>query len=315
MSRNVAASIKARLLNKAKERGEEFEPFLVLYVCERFLYRLGASELRDRCTLKGASLLSLWMEDPYRTTRDVDLLASGGSDEATVRAGMETICRVPCPEDGLAFDLATLSVSPIRDEQRYAGQRAVLRVRLGTARVRLQVDFGFGDVMSLAPEETEYPTLIDRVPAPVLRTYPRVATIAEKFEAMIQLGRRNSRMKDFHDVWALSEAFAFRGARLHEAISSCFARRGTPWTSEIPDALSPAFYSDADVRFRWRAYLRKGNFRTPPPEAFEQVGDRVRAFLGPVRESILGGEALDGHWPAGGPWLAGTEAKERKGRP
>ena len=302
MSPDVAASIKARLLNKARERGEEFELFLVRYVCERFLYRLGASELRDRCTLKGAGLLAIWMDDPYRATRDVDLLASGGSDEATVRASMETICSVPCPEDGLVFDLASLAVAPIRDEQKYAGQRAVLRVHLGKARIRLQVDFGFGDIVTITPEETEMPTLIDRVPAPLVHSYPRVATVAEKFEAMIQLGRRNSRMKDFHDIWALSEVFAFEGAPLREAVSSCFARRGTAWSSETPDALTAAFYSDADVQSRWRAYLRRGHFRTPPPEVFEHVGERVRAFLGPVRESIVEEASFEMSWPAGGPW-------------
>ena len=221
---------------------------------------------------------------------------------------MQTICRVPCLEDGLIFDLATLSVSPIRDRQKHAGRRAVVRVYLGAAKVRLQVDFGFGDAVSITPETAELPTLIDRVPAPVVRTYPRVVTIAEKFEAMVQLGRPNSRMKDFHDLWALSEAFAFDGTPLCEAIYTCFARRGTLWTSDIPDALTPAFYSDTDVQSRWRAYLRAGHFRTPPPAVLEQVGDRVRAFLGPVRESIVADVAFAAHWPAGGPWQPGTGA-------
>jgi len=307
MSPNVAASIKARLLNEAKRRGEPFEPFLVRFVCERFLHRLGASELRDRCTLKGAGLLTLWMRDPYRATRDVDLLASGGNDEATVRASMELICRVPCPEDGLEFDVESMSVLPIRDEQRYAGQRAVVRVFLGSARVRLQVDFGFGDALSLPPEEAELPTLIDRVPAPRVRVYPRVATVAEKFEAMVQLGRRNSRMKDFHDIWALSGAFAFDGVALRKAVADCFARRGTPWTEETPDALTSVFGADSDLDARWRAYLSKGHFRPQPPGAFGEVCDRIRAFLGPVRESMIAGEPFAQTWPPGGPWKPAEE--------
>jgi hypothetical protein len=158
MSTDVAASVKARLLNEAKRRGEMYERVLVRYACERFLYRLGISEMRDRCTLKGAGLLTIWMADPYRATRDVDLLASGDSHEAGVRTMMETICRVPCPEDGIVFDLDGLSVTPIRDEQRYAGQCAVLRAYLGKTRLRLQVDFGFGDALSVPPAEAEVPT-------------------------------------------------------------------------------------------------------------------------------------------------------------
>ena len=307
MSPDVAASIKARLLNEAKKRGEVFELFLVRYACERFLYRLGASDVRDLCTLKGAGLLALWMADPYRATRDVDLLGLGASNEEAVRRMMETICQVPCPEDGIAFDLESLSVTPIRDEQKYAGQRAVLRAYLGRARMRLQVDFGFGDALSVAPEEADMPTLIGRVPPPRVRAYPRVATVAEKSEAMVQLGRRNSRMKDFHDLWALSEAFAFDGASLREAISRCFARRGTAWTPEVPDALTPAFYADPDVEVRWEAYLRKGQFRTSPPRAMQEVGERIRAFLGPLRESILARDAFDQHWPASGPWRPSEE--------
>ncbi len=310
MSRDIAASIKARLLNEAKRRGEVFELFLVRYACERFLYRLGACDARERCTLKGAGLLTFWMPDPHRATRDVDLLVSGDSHETAVRRTMETICQVQCPADGIAFDLQSLSITPIRDEQRYTGQRAVLRAYLGKARIRLQVDFGFGDVLSVAPEAAELPTLIGGVPPPRVRAYPRVATVAEKFEAMVQLGRRNSRMKDFHDLWALSDVFAFDGGPLREAISRCFTRRGTAWTPEVPDALTPAFYADPDVVARWDAYLRRGQFRASPPRAVEEVGTRIREFLGPLRESILGDAAFEQRWPAGGPWQANVGAHD-----
>jgi hypothetical protein len=309
MSPDVAASIKARLLNEARKRGEVFELLLVRYACERFLYRLGASDLRDRCTLKGAGLLSIWMADPYRATRDVDLLASGDSREPAVRTMMATICRVPCTEDGVVFDLDGLSVTPIRDEQRYAGQRAVVLAYLGKTRIRLQVDFGYGDVLSVSPDEAEIPALIDRIPPPRVRAYPRVATVAEKFEAMVQLGRRNSRMKDFHDVWALSEAFSFDGRSLHEAISRCFARRGTAWTVELPAALTPGLYADADIAIRWDAHLRKGQFRAPPPTRFEVIGERILHFLGPVRDSIVGAEAFTQTWPPGGPWTSTPEPR------
>lgn len=304
MSPNVPASIHARLLNKAKQKGGDFNVFLVRYVCERFLYRLGASALRDRLVLKGAGLLSVWMDDPYRATRDIDLLAFGANDEATMRKAVEAICAVPCPADGLRFDLASLEITPIRAHEEYVGQRAILWAYLGKAKIRVQIDVGFGDAVQPAPQEEHYPTLLDGLPAPRLRAYPRAVSVAEKFEAMVNLGRRNSRMKDFHDIWALSSEFSFEGPALRTAVSACFERRGRIWTPEAPDALRPAFYSDDNLRRQWAAYLRAGAFRTPPPENFEPVGERVAALLGPVRESILAGDPFEMHWDAGGPWQA-----------
>ena len=300
MSPNVADSIRVRLLNSAKEGGTEFELYLVRYACERFLYRLGNSDFRDNCILKGATLLALWMKEPYRATRDIDLLAFGESDEETVRTIITAVCSVPCEEDGITFDLETLRISPIRDNQKYQGQRANLRARLGSARIAVQVDFGFGNAVTSVVDEERLPTIIGGVPAPFVRTYPRVATIAEKFETMVQLGTRNSRMKDFYDVWALSETFAFDGADLREAVERCFERRGTPWTHAVPEALTSAFYSE--LQTRWQSYGQDGQLLSSPPTAFEEIGDRVQLFLGPVRENIMAQARFEMHWPAGGPW-------------
>ena len=300
MSNGVAASIKNRLKNKADEGGVPFEFFLVRYACERFLYRLGASPARDRCILKGATLLAIWMEEPYRATRDVDLLAAGDADEGSVRAIMETICNVPCSEDGLTFDLNSLRTSSISG-QTHPGRRVKLNCYLGKARIPTHVDFGFGDVVTSGSEEAQMPTLIEGVPAPSLRVYPRAASVAEKFEAMVQLELRNSRMKDFHDVWALSEEFAFEGPELREAIRGCFEQRGTVWTSKTPPALTSAFYSRTQQITWWNNYCRK-EFMTPPPTAFEVVGGRMLRFLAPIRESILADTPFNLHWHAGGPW-------------
>jgi len=302
VTRNVAASIKARLLAKAKGRGEEFELFLVRYACERFLYRLGTSGLRNRYILKGAGLLTLWMDDPYRATRDLDFLACDASDEAGIRGAIETICGVKCPEDGLTFDIESLTLSLLRVEQRHPGYRATVIAHLGSARIRMQVDFGVGDAIVPGTEDSNYPTLIAGVPVPRVRAYPRVAAVAEKFEAMVHLGRRNSRMKDFHDIWALSGVFPFNGAELRHAIASCFERRGMVWTTEAPEALTAGFYTEPDLHARWQSYLRAGAFRTSPPTGFAEIGERIRSFLGPVRISIVTGDPLEMTWPAGGPW-------------
>jgi hypothetical protein len=156
MRPDLAVSIKARLLNQAKAQGEEFERTLTRFAAERLLFRLGASEARDRCILKGASLLAFWLPDPYRTTRDVDVLASGPTDDGAIRALIEEICAVACPEDGLRFDLSELVVEPIRAEEEYAGKRARFRAWLGNARIRVQLDLGFGDALAAQPEEIEY---------------------------------------------------------------------------------------------------------------------------------------------------------------
>ena len=313
MTTNVAASIRSRLLSRAKAEDTEFQLFLDRYACERFLYRLGESEARDRCILKGASLLALWMDEPYRSTRDVDLLTFGENDEANVREVVTTICNVPCPEDGIALDISTLKVSAIRDGQRYGGQRAILTAFLGTAKCNVHVDFGFGDVVIPGPEEAWLPTLIDGVPAPFLLTYPQVSSIAEKFEAMVHLGTVNSRMKDFYDVWALSETFAFAGLELQEAVARCFDRRGTPWSAELPEALTPAFYSNPRLQDYWTAYGRHGALLHLPPSAFEAIGNRIQSFLGPVRDSILAGEPFEMHWPSGGPWGSHNTQREADG--
>ena len=197
MSPDIAASIRARLLSKAKEQGDELELILVRYAIERFLYRLGASHMREQCVLKGATLLTLWLDDPYRASRDVDFHAAGPSSEAAIMAIVTTVCAVPCAEDGIRFDLESLHVSPIREEAESGGQRAILRAYLGKARIRLQIDFGFGDAVTPAPEDSNSPTLLQGLPSSRLRTYPMVVSIAEKFEALVTLGQRNSRLKDF----------------------------------------------------------------------------------------------------------------------
>lgn len=306
MSPDISASLHARLLNQAKLSGEEFERTLVRFAAERLLYRLGASPARDRCLLKGASLLTVWLPDPYRATRDVDVLASGAVDDEAIRSLVAEICGVSCREDGLRFDLSELVIETIRPEEEYSGKRARFRAFLGKARIALQLDIGVGDAVVVEPEDVTYPTMLPALPPPRLRAYPKEATIAEKFEAMVKLETLNSRMKDFHDVWALAGSFAFDGAMLQRAVAACFERRGTPWTDEAPRALTTAFYQAPELRARWSHYLAAGAVLVPPPAQFDTIGERIIEFLGPVREGILSRDVLSGGWPPGGPWSVGV---------
>lgn len=302
MSPDIAASVQARLLQGAKKRREEFERTLSRYAAERFLYRLGQSDVRNRCILKGAGLLTVWLADPYRTTRDVDLLATGPENDAAIREIIETICAVPCAEDGLRFDLEQLTVMMIRPEEEYSGKRARFLAWLGRARITVQVDFGFGDAVVTGPEEIDYPTLLPGLPVSRILVYPRVVSVAEKFEAMVKLGTMNSRMKDFHDIWALSTEFDFEGSALQTAVAACFERRRTAWTGEMPSVLTSAFYQGTPLQLRWSGYLRSGAVRVLPPNQFDLIGERIAQFLGPVREQILAGQTFDAHWSPGRPW-------------
>jgi nucleotidyltransferase AbiEii toxin of type IV toxin-antitoxin system len=304
MSPDVAALVRARLLAQAHASGEEFERTLVRFAVERWLFRLGTSAARNRCVLKGASLLTLWLPDPHRSTRDIDLLTSGDADDSAIRALIAEVCAIPCPEDGIVFDVSDLALESIRAEEEYTGVRGLFWARLGAARIRMQVDIAFGDAITSDPEETEYPVFLQRLPPGRIRAYPRVTIVAEKSEVMVKLEIRNSRMKDFHDVCALAAAFAFDGVTLRAALVACFDRRGTPWTAERPVALTPAFYQHEDPQKHWQAYLRSGGILVAPPARYEEVGEQIIGFLAPVRDSIVAGDRFEQKWTSQGEWTA-----------
>ena len=167
------------------------------------------------------------------------------------------------------------------------------------------MDVGFGDIVVPGPEEVQYPTLLDGMAAPSVRAYPLASSVAEKFEAIVQLGQQNSRMKDFHDVWALSETFGFDGSVLREAIRACFAHRRTDWTTRTPSPLTSTFYSNARLIRHWTDYRSSTDPRIPPPEAFEVLGKRILNLLAPIRESVVADAPFDFRWPPGGPWRPG----------
>jgi predicted nucleotidyltransferase component of viral defense system len=193
--RNIGASIRDRLLNLARERTQPFDLLLTRYVLERLLYRLSKSKYSERFVLKGAMLMAAWFDDPHRPTRDLDLLGFGEPDSETMLAAFQDICGIEL-DDGVVFDVKALSVDRIREELEYGGLRIRTNADIGRARVRVVIDIGFGDVVEPGIVETELPALLD-LPAPRLRAYPREAVIAEKFHAMVALGRANSRMKTF----------------------------------------------------------------------------------------------------------------------
>lgn len=251
--RNIAASVRGRLLNLARERGQPFELLLTRYVLERLLYRLTLTGYRNRFVLKGAMLASAWFDAPFRPTRDLDLLGFGDSEPDAMLQAFREICSVEA-DDGVEFDSASLSFDRIRDAAEYGGLRLKTYAAIATARVRVTVDIGFGDAVEPEIAEVDLPVLLD-APAPRIRAYPREAVIAEKFQAMAMLGRANSRMKDFYDIWLLSRVYEFNGDGLARAIAATFTRRRTPVPETLPDALTPAFAADPAKQQQWLSFL------------------------------------------------------------
>jgi hypothetical protein len=273
---NLGASVRARLLNHAKAEKAEFGLTLTRFALERLLYRLSVSPHRDQFLLKGALLFDLWFDEPHRPTRDADFLGFGPAELPTLENVFREICAVPVA-DGIVFDPATVKAEEIRKEANYAGIRITLLGTLDGARCPVQADIGFGDAVTPAPEETDYPVLLDDLPAPKLRVYPRYTVIAEKFEAITSLGIANSRMKDFFDLWVLTRHSELDAAILRQAVTATFARRGTPLpTTTPPVGLSIEFAADANKLTQWRAFTSRNKLDAP---SLEMVVKHLREFF------------------------------------
>ena len=296
---NVAASVRQRLLDQARSKRVDFNLLLTRYGLERFLYRLGCSEYRERFILKGAMLFPLWGVVSYRSTRDVDLLGYGESEIAALVEVFRMICQTEVADDGVIFDPASVQAEDIRDQMEYGGTRIKLNADLAGARIHLQVDIGFGDVVTPAAVSADYPTVLDQ-PAPHVRVYPRETVFAEKFQAMVHLGIANSRMKDFHDLWVIGNQFDFDGATLSTALARTFERRNTPLPTELPLALTPEFFADTQKIRQWKAFLNRAGLVIQPE--LSEVATFITAFVMPLIELCSRGEVFDGAWTAGGPW-------------
>jgi predicted nucleotidyltransferase component of viral defense system len=301
-----AASISARLANVGRATGREFQLILSDWAIERFLYRLGQSEHRSDFVLKGAMLLRIWTGDKGRATWDLDLLGRRRGSVAELEEVARQICAVVA-NDGIFFDPSSVRGEIIRAAQEEAGVRIRFEAHLARARIPMQVDVGFGDAVTPAESSITYPTVLGQ-PAPTVRAYPREAVIAEKVEAMVTLGVKNSRMKDFYDVRALAWTHAFEGEPLVEAIRATFGRRGTGLPRGVPVALTREFAEEPGRGGQWRAFLRRG--RLAGPEGVGELSEDLRTFLMPPLEAAAIGASFTSRWTVGGSWEAsGSEAR------
>jgi len=299
LTKDLAASVRQRLMNRATQSNRPFQEVLQYFTMERFLYRLSASAHAEQFILKGALMFTTWGLASTRATKDIDLLARMSNDVETVVDVMREVCSQRVESDGLAFDLGSMKGTTIKEDADYSGVRVTFLVRLQTARISMQIDVGFGDVVTPPATKFVYPAMLEFA-APQLMGYPRETVVAEKFEAMMKLGLLNSRMKDFFDLLVLSRKFEFEGANLANAIRRTCANRNTT-VVRLPLALTPAFGSDPTKRTQWRGFLKKTVLESVP-DSLQAVIDELALFLSPVAKAIESGSSFNQHWPPLGPW-------------
>lgn len=297
-ARNIGASVRDRLLNKARTEKLDFNLLLTRYVLERMLYRLSISKQRDQFLLKGALLFDLWFDVPHRPTHDADFLGFGSAEIPHIEEIFRDICRIEV-EDGIAFQPDTVKAAEIRKEANYAGVRVTLLGMLDSARCAVQIDIGFGDAVVPGPDEVHYPVILGEMPGPHLHVYPRYSVVAEKLEALTSLGMLNSRMKDYFDLWILAKHSDFDGQILSRAVAATFERRRTVVPTGVPIGLSDEFINDVQKGKQWQGFLRKNAL---DPKSLATVVIDLRDFLMPVLAAIAAGGSHDYPWRAGTGW-------------
>lgn len=294
MTANLSASVLARLLKLAKQRGDDYTLLLNRFALERLLCRIAASPHRNRFLLKGALLFSLWYDHPHRPTRDADLLGFGPDDAESLIATFRDIAAIAM-DDGITFDPQSVRADSIRDDNRYGGLRVRLNGRIDNVRCALQIDVGFGDAVTPEPQTVVLPILLENLPAPTLKAYPVYTVIAEKYHAMSILGLANSRMKDFFDIATIARRTDLDGATLARAIGATFGRRGTALPTYPPVALTGAFGENDSKQRQWQAFLRKGRIDAG---TLSETVDLLHTLLWPANQVAVSNSDANATWQA-----------------
>lgn len=275
MTKNLGASIRARLKQHADAHRQDFNLTLTHYGLERLLYRMSVSRHASNFLLKGALLFSIWYDTPHRSTRDVDLLGFGADDVDTAVASFKDICEINV-DDAIAFDTRSIQGAVIRKEAGYGGVRVDIKGKLDGARISLQVDIGFGDAVTPGPQSISYPVILKDLPAPQLRAYPKCTVIAEKYHAICLLGLANTRMKDYFDLWVLLGEDTINPSELRDAMKATFKRRGMAVPTSIPTGLTDSFANDAVKRAQWLAFTKKNGLDSLPlASAVERIKTEI----------------------------------------
>ncbi|GAB1538292.1 nucleotidyl transferase AbiEii/AbiGii toxin family protein [Scytonema sp. NUACC21] len=297
---NVPASIRSRLLNLAKERKEDFSYLLSRYASDRFLYRLSLSRYHKQFILKGATLFRVWNGEPHRATKDLDLLSFGVNEIPHLVEIFKEICCIKYEQDGILFQEETVVGEKIKEDQEYEGVRIKLKGILSNTPVPLQIDVGFGDAVTPTATEASFPTILS-LPVPVMQIYPRETVVSEKFQAMVSLGIKNSRLKDFYDILFLCGNFNFEGVLLSQAIQATFQRRKTSIPNTEPFALTVEFAEDSDKKKQWEAFVKKAGINVNQ-NSLNEVIDIIKSFLMPPCLAVSQNQVFNQIWTPAEGW-------------
>ncbi len=297
--KNIATSVHRRLLNEAKKSGRPFNELLQYYTIERFIFRLAQSPFERKYVLKGALMFFAWNTKLPRPTKDVDLLGKIDNNLDTVIDSMKRICKQKVVLDGISFHPETISATRITKDVEYEGVRVRIPGNLGTIRLSVQIDIGFGDVIVPKATKFTYPTILG-FPAPTIRGYSKESIISEKFQAMVKLGMLNSRMKDFYDIWLLSQQFDFMGHMLSTAFRKTFENRKTKFISN-PMVFQGSFSSDKGKQNQWRAFIQRTKL-TNAPKKFSEVITGLKIFISPLISALASNIVFQKNWKPPGPW-------------
>ncbi len=298
--KNIQASVRAQLQNKAKETNRPFAEVLQYYGMERLLYRFSRSKYVDKFILKGALMFTVWQVPQRRTTLDIDFSAHYDNQIATIEKVIRDVCKVSVTPDGLVFDSQTVKGQKIKEDADYEGVRVKFRGFLERSRIPMQIDVAFGDVIYPKPKTINYPVILD-FPKPHLKGYPLESVVSEKFEAMVKLGLLNSRMKDFCDIWLMMHQFSFDGLKLVKALKGTFGHRKTSLPEHKPLFAEEIYDEKSDRQALWKAFLKKGDIKYIP-EKLSTTATEIEQFLIKPLDTIHKSQKFSKKWKSAGPW-------------
>lgn len=290
--RNIGASIRARLMNIARESKRDYNRILIQYSQERLLYRFSISRYRNNFILKGALLFLTYDMPQYRPTKDIDFLGQAiKNDVDEIRKIIQEVAAIKV-DDGIMFDPSSITIEQIVEQAEYAGIRVSVRASIGTAKIVMQVDIGFGDKIVAGPLDIEFPTILD-FPAPHIKVYSLESAIAEKFEAIVRLNVVTSRMKDFYDIIYLSQHNSFKAEVLFKAITLTFETRGTP-LSDCKIIWSDAFKKANAREKQWNAF--HGTNKLELAGTWAESVEMIERFINPMMASETGNNLRNLTW-------------------
>ena len=296
---DIAASVLARLKNKAKESGRSYQLCLQLFCQEEFLRRLEKSQYTENLVLKGGLFIYSVTDFDSRVTVDVDfLLREVPNTPEQLQTVIETIISTPTGNDFVTFEIK--DITPIAVAKKYAGIGVSLVARIKNTKTPFSIDFGVGDVIVPKQEKRKIPTQLDDFIAPTVNTYSLETTIAEKIDAILSLMEFSSRMKDYYDIYYLANKFDFDGATLTEALRKTFENRGHIFTSEQFEQVM-AFDSDKAMQKKWKAFVRKIDTKT---DDYSTVLKIIKDFLTEPFIAAVVGKKFNEKWTAtNGEWM------------